>query len=165
MSNGFTLIEALVALVVLTVAIGPAIALAGSALRISTSIKDNLIATGLAQEGIEVVRSIRDDNWLTDTAFESGLGSCQIGCSVSWGTGVDTEQPIGTQQNEFLSLDPATGRYGYALSDKSIFKRVITIIPNPDTSPIELVVTSEVMWKQAGQDRSVKLESHLFNWK
>ena len=62
MSKGFTLIEALIALVILTVAIGPAVALAGSALRISTTIRNNLIATGLAQEGVEVVRTVRDDN-------------------------------------------------------------------------------------------------------
>src|SRR4051812_36397281 len=71
--QGFSLIEALVALAILSVALVPAVLLSNSALRAASVIRDDTIAAGLAQEGIEVVRTIRDANWFTGAPFNQGL--------------------------------------------------------------------------------------------
>src|SRR3989338_10642757 len=71
--NGFTLIEAMVALVLITVAMGPVLILATSAINVASRIEHNLIASNLAQEGIEVIRNIRDTNWLNEVAFDNNL--------------------------------------------------------------------------------------------
>lgn len=62
--RGFTLIETLVAIAILTTAIvGPFVAIQ-SAMNASYVARDQLVATMLAQEGVEYVRSVRDANFM-----------------------------------------------------------------------------------------------------
>lgn len=65
--QGQTLIETIVAAFILTMGIGAALGLANYSLGVSTNIRNQTIAMGLAREGIEVVKNIRDTNWLRDT--------------------------------------------------------------------------------------------------
>ena len=62
--NGFTLLETIVAVGLITVGLISALALISSSLFYVSSIEDRLIAANLAGEGIEIVRNIRDNNWL-----------------------------------------------------------------------------------------------------
>ena len=66
---GFTLIEALVALVILTIALGPALVLSSNISSTASVIQNNLIAANLSQEGIEVIRALRDANWYSGLVF------------------------------------------------------------------------------------------------
>lgn len=176
--NGLTLIEALVAVAILGVAMTPAVMLATSALRIARAIENNMVAAGLAQEGIEVVRGIRDGNWFQGNAFETDLTSCAPpdGCRVSWNSGsaapgaVPPTHAIGT--NPVLYVDPGYGRYHYedispvSGSPPSIFSRRITIEPKSQGGVVvELAVISEVTWTERSVARSLKVEDHLFDWK
>src|SRR3990167_3334864 len=72
-SMGFTLIEALVSLVVLTVALGPALVLSSNISSTASIIQNNLVAANLSQEGLEVIRALRDANWYNGLSFDSGL--------------------------------------------------------------------------------------------
>ena len=65
--RGFTLIEAMVALVLITIAMGPVFILATSSVNVASRIEHNLIASDLAQEGIEVIA-----NDLTSTPGTAG---------------------------------------------------------------------------------------------
>jgi type II secretory pathway pseudopilin PulG len=65
--SGQTLIETLVAAFVLTMGISAALGLATYALSATSNIKQRVIAVGLAREGIEAVKNIRDTNWLRGT--------------------------------------------------------------------------------------------------
>jgi prepilin-type N-terminal cleavage/methylation domain-containing protein len=70
-SHGFTLIETLVAVTILTLAVvGPLLA-ASRGLVAATTAKDQLTASFLAQEGIEYVRLIRDDQYLANNGNQS----------------------------------------------------------------------------------------------
>ncbi len=62
--KGQTLIETLVACFVLTMGISSALILANYSLQATSGIKQQIIAMGLAREGIEVVKNMRDTNWL-----------------------------------------------------------------------------------------------------
>lgn len=62
--RGETLIEILVALFSLTLGMGAAVTLILIAMKTNVGIKDQLVATNLAREGLEAVRNIRDTNWL-----------------------------------------------------------------------------------------------------
>jgi type II secretory pathway pseudopilin PulG len=62
--QGQTLIETLVAIFILVMGITAAVGLAIYAFSTSTNVTKQIIATGLAREGLEAVRSIRDTNWL-----------------------------------------------------------------------------------------------------
>src|SRR3990170_1749725 len=63
-SRGFTLIETLVALVIFTTSITVLISVTGSGVANTNYAKNKFIASYLAQEGVEMVRNIRDNAWL-----------------------------------------------------------------------------------------------------
>ena len=163
-SAGFTLVEVLVALMMLTTALVPAFVLATNALALSSSIRDSLIATGLAQEGVEVVRAMRDANWFAPTypttTFDAGLNVCANGCRVQWNTDGTTD-PILPMTNDFLKLDPLSGLYQYDKGTDTLFQRKITVTK---VSPSEIAVISTVTWLERSSHRSTTVEYHLFDW-
>jgi len=142
----------------------PAYALANKSVNIAFSIRNNVTAANLAQEGIEVVRALRDTNWFNQAVFNTGLTTCAAGCRVMW----YSTALIPLDVNPVLSIGPNTGAYYYKdiINNPdgvdSIFKRKITIT---SVSPVELKVESEVTWTERTRNKSIKVESHLFDWK
>ena len=70
--TGQTLIETMAAMFILVMGISAAVGLAVYAFNSSTSITRAIVATGLAREGLEAVRNMRDTNWLQDTLVVNG---------------------------------------------------------------------------------------------
>lgn len=152
---GFTLIEALVALVILTVSLGPALVLSSNISSTSSVIQNNLIAANLSQEGVEVIRALRDSNWHNGLLFDNGLTDGVY--RIEW----NSNSLIALGSNPPLKI--STGLYNYSSGTDTKFKRTVTI--NKINSE-ELKITSEVTWTERGNRiRNVKAESHLFNWK
>jgi len=88
-SGGFTIIELIISIFIMSVAI-VGIYGAFSVINILTSDSaDRLTGTYLAQEGMEIVRNIRDINWLNMDACFSGTGlPSYISCPSSWTDGL-----------------------------------------------------------------------------
>lgn len=149
------MIEALITLVVLTVALGPALILATNISSVSSVIKNNLIAANLAQEGIEVVRSIRDTNWFLGIPFDSGLGTGAY--RIEWNSG----SVLSLGSNPTLKED--NGLYNYSTGNDTIFKRTVTVTK---VNAGELRIESSVTWdERGGNAQNLTVESHLFDWK
>jgi len=68
--RGFTILEVIVAIFVLTVAVGGSFVLIQQTLIAASLAQSKLAAHYLAQEGIEIVRNIRDTNWLKQRSDE-----------------------------------------------------------------------------------------------
>lgn len=150
--------EALVSLALLTTALVPTFILATDAIRLSGRIRNSLIASSLAQEGVEVVRALRDANWFAGQPFDTGLTLCVQGCQVAW------DSPSLTPVKNMLPLkwDKPSGLYQYSAGTDSPFSR--TIIVTPGSGNAELVVKSEVTWAEHAIPKSVVVEYHLFDW-
>lgn len=155
--KGFTLIEAMVALILVTIAMGPVLILATSTVNVASRIEHNLVAANLAQEGIEVIRNIRDTNWLNGAAFDTNLSAGTW--RVEWNTiggGL-----IAAGSNPVLKKN--NGLYNYSTGTDTLFKRTV-LISKPNSN--ELVLTSTVTWLERNNtNKTVTTESHLFNWK
>lgn len=89
--SGQTLIETLVAVFMLVMGITAALGLAIYALNSSTNISKQIIAAGLAREGIEAVKDMRDTNWLQQgtgnidkTCYDYFSGSNDANCYTHW---------------------------------------------------------------------------------
>ena len=151
---GFTLVETLVSLVLLSMAIIPALILSTRAVNIAYDVRDTLTASGLAQEGIEVVRAMRDTNWFNDLEFDNGLtdGSYR----VEW----DSVSLLPLSGNPVLNLN--NGLYTYSGGNGTIFSRALTITK---INGGELRIVSKVNWADKGVTKNVQAEEHLFNWK
>ena len=68
-SRGFTLIETMVAVTILTLAVAGPLMTASRAIVAAQSARDQLTASYLAQEGIEYVRAMRDNEYLAAIFF------------------------------------------------------------------------------------------------
>ena len=183
-SKGFTLMESLVAIAVFTVGISAAIFVIQQSFTVGSRVKSKIIAAYLAQEGIEVIRNIRDRNWIAGNVYNI-VDSCYGNCWIKDINDFDiTSNPVnvGCVQHDYsalYSLSDATecpggqgglafdGSY-YVVDQNGKFKREIkteffpeNTIPIPP-EPEYLKVTSKV---DCGTSCSVSLEEYLYNWK
>lgn len=128
--QGQTLVETMVASLVLVIGIGAAVSLAIYGLQATTSVSKQLIGVGLAREGIEAVKNMRDTNWLRDpiesNCYNFYTGSSDASCYAQWLTGtynidpgsnLPTTYALGfdasdADQHEYWRLIPTTSRYG-----------------------------------------------------
>lgn len=88
-NSGQTLIETLAAVFILTMGVTASVGLAIYALNTSGGIVKQIIATGLAREGLEAVRNMRDTNWLQDTlnansCYDYPSGQQTASCYANW---------------------------------------------------------------------------------
>jgi len=175
--KGFTLIEALVAIFILTVSVTGLLGVVSQSVFNSNYTKNKAIAIGLAQEGVELVRNIQDTNLLqagdgqyTDfDAFNQSVfsfcGATGGACTISSDDNLTiTGCPIVGQQPEcgnlYLSPD---GHYSNDSIGNNItpFTRSISIVP---TGPNSGRATVTVSWDQGSLTRSVVYETELFMW-
>ncbi|MFA5926332.1 MAG: prepilin-type N-terminal cleavage/methylation domain-containing protein [Parcubacteria group bacterium] len=79
---GFTLIEVLIAIFLIGVAFVGVVAFFNSSLKSHLEAKNELVAAGLAQEGSELIRNLRDYKVLHDSATWSDLADGTSGLSA-----------------------------------------------------------------------------------
>ena len=182
-NKGFGLVEALVAVSIFAFAIVAPLNAATQSLMASISVKDQMIAMGLARDALEYVHYKRTENSLagknwTDgsfTGFFGPFGSSIVLCRNPWGgCKIDTSVSPGVFSLNWnwdpipLRMNPNTGLYGYNSNwQESKYTRVVRIIGldsvlNPQR---QLSVEVTVSWEFArGVIRSVTLREYVFNW-
>ena len=156
--EGLSLIEVLVSLSFLSLGLIPLFGIIVSSINLSTRIKNNLIAANLAQEGIEVVRAMRDKAWMDDAAYDRDLTPGDS--LVSWDSNVLTAY----DPTVYMKVDPNTGIYSQTGGIDTIFKRRINITKIPSSCNCEVGVVSDVTWIEKNQTKEILVESHLLNW-
>lgn len=72
-ARGQSFIEAMVAITVIITAISSSLALIQSSITATRIGGMQVVAANLAREGLEVVRAVRDTNWLMSRSFQVGL--------------------------------------------------------------------------------------------
>jgi len=147
------LLEVLVSIFVITIGIVTAVNLIGSAIGSVAISKSQIIAVNLCQEGLEVVRNIRDTNWEEQEIWNNGLsnGDYQVAYnSTSLSPFLDNP----------LLVDDIL--YQYLDGDTTPFYRRITI-NNIDDHTLEVV--SKVTWRQRGRDFEVVAKTRLYDWR
>lgn len=174
---GFTLVEVLTALFLVMVGIGSAYTLVNQSLAQTKSAALEVTAAYLGKEGIEIARSIRDDNYLkilysepgyegTD-AWRSGLycgvaDDCPVKIDCTGGCTADymSDSLSTSYVTDQLKYDDTTGFYGYTGTEQSLYIRTITITPEADY----LKASALVRWNEKGNIRSLTVEENLYNW-
>lgn len=177
-SSGFSLIETIVAIFILTMVITGPLALSAQSLKAASAAKNNFLAANLAQEGIELIRFYRTNNMLRcssncDTAWLNGIinggpGNCQSGngCYID-AKSLVLDQCTGgappgyTEKCPLLKIDPVSNFYNYTSGTNSIFQRTIKLITiNPDTVRVMVTVT----WNEHGGIQILNVEEIMLNW-
>jgi type II secretory pathway pseudopilin PulG len=170
----FTLIETLVAILILSVAIVGPLTIASRGLGAALVSKDETIAFYLAQDAVEYIRYKRDSNRLLGLADPlNGLDGA-AGCTSTNGCMVDsitdTATACGSTCNA-INYNAANFYYSYTSGIQSIFTRKVTIVApvcaggGSPCNPDEYSVTSFITWRDVGgAQHAVTVRENLLNW-
>jgi len=170
--KGFTFIETMVAITVLLVAIAAPMSLAQEGITAARLAQDQIVAFYMAQEGVEAVRNIRDENKLSGDPQLAGTLSA---CSSANGCVIDTTVITGGGTFDVQTC-PAGGCpplrfndeiYTYRTSgayEDTKYTRTITAnyVALPSTKDVEVIVTVE--WPFLTSTRSYTLRENLLDW-
>lgn len=176
--KGFTLIEVVVSMALLVLVFGGLIGVLILGQEAKINLKNNLIAGNLAQEGIDLVRFIRDQNYDNDAkqdsevfATISGDGDTPYSFTImSKSDGEITVTPYsGGSVKNSEDLKISNHRYMYTTTDlvaiPTPFRRVITTTYNAGATPPHLAVKSEVYWQSDNKQNTVTVYDELTNWR
>jgi len=135
--SGFSIGEVILAVFILGVTLTTIMSLYITGLKELMDERDNVIASLLAQEGVELVRNIRDNNWVNDNdSFED----------VDENTGCAMDMNSNSCDSTNFSLN-YNGAY-YVVGSGSKFSRKI-IIEDPGSDPEERTVLCLVSWNSS----------------
>lgn len=166
MSRGFTLLEVIISIFILTIGIGGAFALITRVAQTSSLPSSKLVATHLAQEGVEIVRNIRDGNFLSISKGFGGAWDNDIVnmlCLNKEYEAVYSSNSLECFQDRFLQID-GDSKYIYGSGVLTPFKRKITITPDPDPSIKKITVDVKVFWEEKGKQQSVTAATEMYDW-
>ncbi len=158
---GFTMIEMIAAIFVVSVGIMGVFSLVSQTISYISIISSRLTAIYLSQEGMEVIRNIRDSNFLKINKGEEG----------NWDDGLLTGGPhynfdyrsqsipdnTNCSGNDYLDING--GFYKCLVSGR--FQREAQITKIEDDK-IEVVI--EVSWQERGRTHKVVVREDLYQW-
>jgi prepilin-type N-terminal cleavage/methylation domain-containing protein len=192
-SKGFTIIELIISIFILSVAVVGIFSAFSVMVILTADTADRLAAVYLAQEGMEVIRNIRDKNWLDMDAciadpeceetlsWTDGLINCASGCEADYLSEKSNLVPYGGGRY----LKTANSFYNYASGTDTKFKRKIIITQVPDIDGLSdhiINVKTQVSWDKkatiltfgvsaedgqencAAKDNCIMAEETLYDW-
>jgi prepilin-type N-terminal cleavage/methylation domain-containing protein len=165
--RAFTLVETLVAIGILTLAVAGPLFTASSATVATNVAHDRVTASYLAQEGIEYVRMLRDNAFLSAGSSDAGWNAFVNGAIASCVSGpcvLTPTHPTGTLSScsgQCPVLYTANNRYtqdsGAGGAAATPFTRTIQFTEGK-------YVTSRVSWDYRGASYSVQITEELTAW-
>lgn len=169
-SRGMTLIETLVAIVILTVAIVAPMSLTLQSLSASYYARDQVVAFNLAQEAIESVRAIRDGNILR-VALNGESVSLLDGITIGGPFTIDTrktnepDKGITSCTGTCPVLQTDGDLYGYEAGwDETPYTRTVNV-EYVDAQQDEIRIGVEVSWDAGtAQRRTITIYENLHRW-
>jgi len=154
--SGFSLIGVIVSLFIVAIGLTGIVSLSSMSLKSSTTSKMRLIASGLAQEGIEVIRDARRSNSNWDDWYSLiSNGDYRVQCKDN----PPILTPVYNDNDARLKID-TNDYYQHDSGDNSPFYRKINF---NKVSANELKLTVEIKWKIRNQWSYLTVEDHLIN--
>ncbi|MFA6338437.1 MAG: prepilin-type N-terminal cleavage/methylation domain-containing protein [Candidatus Paceibacterota bacterium] len=158
---GFTLIESLVAISILSIAITGPLVISTQGIASSLYARDQIIAFYLAQDAIEYVINIQTTNVVNvdnTSGWLVGLEKClEQYCNI------DSINSTISYTNAYLSYNSSTGIYSYSADPASPFKRKIRIHQLDPMKPDEVSIEVVVTWLSGTYPRSFTIKENVYN--
>jgi len=172
-TKAFTLVETLVAIAILTLAVAGAFSAAQSGIASSTYSKNQVVAFYLAQEAVEQIRNMRDNNGLQKEYWLTGI-SANVSDPCWFGT-FCYANPTATWPGPFLIRCLTNSQSCPLLKQTSTGIYTTTGSSNPDTifrrgiqltliNPHEVSISVTVTWSQGITTRTFTIRENIFDW-
>lgn len=165
--QGFTLVEVMVAAFIVAMGVTSLMGLINRIYSYEGAGDTQLTAAYLGKEGIEIIRNIRDTNYLKMIqtgagAWDNGLNICQICCEADYTT--DAAHILScTSPLRYLRSD---GKFwSYSGSNKTLFQRKIVVTPSTGADGTAIMnVKVTVYWTESGRSHNLTVQEKLYNW-
>lgn len=157
--KGFTLIEVITVLFVVSLGMIGVLSLIVQNIQSQSLNKDTLIAYQLAQEGVELIRQVRDTNWREGRAWDTNLAIGDY--YMDYTDTIPSDAPTKSYGNLRQNVDGMYLNNPLSTVAGTDFYRIISI---KDQSP-GMLVASTIYWSDHGRNYSYALEAVLYNWR
>jgi prepilin-type N-terminal cleavage/methylation domain-containing protein len=173
--KGFTIIESLVAITILTLSITGATSIVQGSLNSAQVSKIEGQAIGLAVEGIEYARNVHETTlfngiaYKPDTPFYNFAEDCVDGCSFEVGAVDQNGSTISASYavcNSGCELQVSDNGYQTTIiqgAQVSIYQRMIKVSQKPIPGGVEFKVNSKVDYSLGNRSGSIEFDSYLFS--
>ena len=160
-NSGISILEVIVAIMIIAMGLVGVLSLVIQNVKAQYINKNVLIASGLAQEGLELARNIRDLNWLTPGNTYGNIASGAYTMDYRGLTSVSTVSSI-DDPGARLYVD-SNGFYTNTASGNTPtnFYRLITVVNNTDY----LDVKCAIRWQDGTQNHNYTAETYLYDWR
>jgi len=173
-TSGFTLVESLFAVLILTFTITGLMVIVSNSLFSARYAKDEITVNYLMQEVVDSIRNDRDNTvffnkynsttpWSTFVGHYSNCSASLGGCYFNVFDNISTIQkcPSGVCPFLYYNETPTTSFYNYDnTKTKTNFIRKIVVTTNGD----EMIVTVTVNWKNGSVSVTRTLSASFLNW-
>ncbi|MFA5154966.1 MAG: hypothetical protein WC453_00880 [Patescibacteria group bacterium] len=162
MKKGFSLVEIITILFIVSLALVGILSLLIQNIQSQSYNKNNLIAYQLAQEGVELIRKVRDSNWRgakqpLNQVFQNGQFYMDYqDASPQPYSGYAPELSLKQDSNGFYFHDTASA------APDSGFRRLIVL---QNVSATSIRVISRVTWTDHQRNYAYDLETMLYDWR
>lgn len=154
--KGFGLLGVIIAIFIVSFGLVGILSLSSYSLRAFSTSENEIIASGLGQEGIEMVRAMRNEstnwtNWYASIINGNYLVQYNKNSLMPF-----IETP--------LKFNLTTGLYQYDSGASSIYYRRVILTKAPGGSADELRVVAEIKWQDRGVWHYLIVEDRLWKW-
>lgn len=168
---GFTLVEVLVAISILSISILATFTAVQGALRSTNFSEDQIIAYYLADEALEYIRSVRDSNGiqhisaLGSSSTYNWLTNISPACTTACYVDVPNDRITACSSNPascpMLLYNASNGLYQYTAGSPTMYRRWVSVTP---ISTTEVSVDVFVSWNAQGISKTHTQKLVLRNW-
>lgn len=169
-TKGFSLIELIVCLFIINFGMLGVLSLVLQNIKVENTNKNALIAAQLTQEGIELVRNTRDNNWLSREDWKINVANYNNSPTYV----VDYLNANNKAVDKIDNVDARlylnnSGYYTHDSANNSltIFSRLISVSEHKiaTSASTYLDIKSTVRWKERGNYHDYIAEVYLYDWK
>jgi Tfp pilus assembly protein PilV len=161
-TKGFTLVETLLAVLILTTAITGPLTVAYRSFIAAAVTREQITAFYLAQDAIEFIRFSKDSNTRAGTDWLTGSIVNLSACTGASGCSIDSVAGTVAAGASALKFNSTSNSYNTTGTGVVVYTRTTKLI---QVSSTEYIASTTVTWPGTGNvARSVTLFENIFKW-
>lgn len=165
-NTGFSIMELVVSTAIIAIGLLGVSSLVIQNLQVKNINKNQLIASMLAQEGLELVRNVRDDNWLSQSlpSWDKDIADHTNDFAIDYRgrASINGNADTISDADAKLYIDGA-GLYTHVGTGNTAtaFSRIINIVGDGD----KIEVGALVAWNDRGRNFNYTASTTLYDWR